>query len=165
MKQSAVEPGRDADLRSVREALTAIGRVQNSRRARRHLEDRAGVPLAPTTIETLSAIHTLGPVRHGPVAARVGIQPSRISKEVRALVEAGMVVESSDPDDRRAALLTVTDKGIDALDRYIHSAHETLDEVLGDWSATDLARLARLLGRLAESFTVDVPWADHQERS
>ena len=143
---------RPDDLRSIQVALTTIGRVQNSRRARRRIEDLAGVPIAPTTIATLAAVVALAPVRHGPIAARIGIQPSRVSKEVRILVEGGMVTESPDPHDRRAVLLDPTDKGVDAYVRYTEAAREILGDVLADWSARDVAELDRLTTRLATAF-------------
>lgn len=143
---------RDTDLHALQTALTTLGRVQHSHRARRRIEDRSGVPLGPTTISTLAAIRTLGPARHRAIARRVGLQPSRVSKEVRVLVEAGMVRERPDPDDRRAVLLTPTDKGRDAHDRYLRAAQDTLAEVLADWSDRDLHRLAQLTDRLAGAF-------------
>ncbi len=123
------------------------------------------MPLAPTAIETLSAIRTLGPVRHGAVAARIGIQPSRISKEVRSLVEAGMVTETPDPADRRAVLLDVTDKGTDALARYVGGSREILDEVLAGWSTTDLSRLGTLLGRMASALATELLTSESDERT
>jgi DNA-binding MarR family transcriptional regulator len=146
---------RAADLHSLQTALTTVGRVQHSQRARRRIEDRSGVPLGPTTIATLTAIRTIGPARHRVVARRVGLQPSRVSKEVRVLVDAGMVTERPDPDDRRAVLLEVTDKGTDAHQRYVDAAQDTLAEVLADWSDRDLHRIAALTARLATAFARD----------
>lgn len=143
---------RATDLHALQTALTTVGRVQHGRRARRRIEDRSGVPLGPTTIATLATIHTLGPVRHRVVARRVGLQPSRVSKEARVLVDAGFVTERPDPDDRRAVLLEATEKGAEAHERYLRAAEETLAEVLGDWSDRDLHRLATLTTRLATDF-------------
>ncbi len=146
---------RTTDLRTLQTALTTVGRVQHSHRARRRIEDRSGVPLGPTTIATLTAIHSLGPVRHRAVARKVGLQPSRVSKEVRVLVDAGMVTERDDPHDRRAVLLEVTDKGTDAHRRYVAAAEATLAEVLADWSDDDLHRLTDLTTRLAACFALE----------
>jgi len=143
---------RASDLHALQTALTTIGRVQHSHRARRRIEDRSGVPLGPTTIATLAAIRTLGPARHRAVARRVGLQPSRVSKEVRVLVDAGMVTEHPDPADRRAVILEATEKGTDAHLRYLRAAQDTLAEVLGDWSDRDLRRVAELSTRLAAAF-------------
>ena len=146
---------RTTDLRTLQTALTTVGRVQHSHRARRRIEDRSGVALGPTTIATLTAIGTLGPVRHRVVARKVGLQPSRVSKEVRVLVDAGMVSERADPDDRRAVLLEATDKGADAHRRYVAAAEATLAEVLADWTDDDLHRLADLTTRLAACFALE----------
>lgn len=146
---------RAANLLSLQTALTTLGRVQHSHRARRRIENRSGVPLGQTTIATLAAIRTLGPARHRAVARRAGLQPSRVSKEARVLVDAGMVTEHPDPDDRRAVLLEATDKGAEAHDRYLAAAQETLAEVLADWSDADLHRLVDLTTRLAADFARD----------
>lgn len=146
---------RTADLHALQTALTTVGRVQHSHRARRRIEDRSGVPLGATTIATLAAIRLLGPTRHRAVARRVGLQPSRVSKEVRVLVEAGMVTERPDPDDRRAVLLETTEKGTDAHLRYLQAAEDTLAEVLSDWSDRDLHHIAELTTRLAAAFARD----------
>ena len=153
----SVPPDRTADLQALQIALTTVGRVQHSRRARRRIEDRSGVPLGPTTIATLTAIHTLGPVRHRAVARRVGLQPSRVSKEVRVLVDAGMVTERADPADRRAVLLEATEKGAEAHDRYVDAAQETLAEVLDGWSDRDVRTLSDLVTRLAVDFARGAP--------
>jgi DNA-binding MarR family transcriptional regulator len=143
---------RTTDLRSIQDSVSVIVRVQRSRRARRRLERRAGVPLAPTAIDVLAAIDKLGPTRHGAVARSVDTQPSRISKEVRALVAAGLVVESPDPHDRRAVLLRTTDAGAAALAGYLDAAQAALADTLADWDDDDVAALAALIARLAGSF-------------
>lgn len=144
--------GRREDLRAIDGAVATVARVANSHRARRRIEDRAGVPLGPTGVSALAAVHAMGPVRHGAVARRMGIQPSRVTKEVRVLVEAGLVAEWADPNDRRAVLLEVTPAGADAYRRYRRAAESALAEVLDGWSDRDVGQLATLLTRLATAF-------------
>lgn len=139
-------------MRTILDGVSTLVRVQRSRRARRPIEDRAGVALSAITVDVLSAIHVMGPVRHGPVAERVGTQPSRVSKEVRALVEAGFVRESPDPDDRRAVLLRTTRRGAAAYARYLDAANAALTAVIADWSDRDVATLAASIDRLADAF-------------
>lgn len=143
---------RPDDVRAIEAAVAQLSRVAYSHRARRRIEDRAGVPLGPNAIAVLAVIHAQGPVRFGAVARRTGQQPSRVSKEVRTLVDAGFVEQTDDPDDRRAVLLVSTDKGDDAYRRYRDAAEGALAEVLGTWSDRDVHQLARLMGRLATGF-------------
>lgn len=144
---------RAEDVRAVEAAVGRIARVTYSHRARRRIEDRSGVPLGPNAITVLSTVLAHAPVRFGVVARRVGLQPSRVSKEVRTLVEAGLVEQVEDPDDRRAVLLVATDKGADAHRRYRDAAEQALADVLAEWPDRDVHTLARLLGRLADGFS------------
>ena len=140
------------DLRAINAAITTISRVSNSRRARNRIEARAGVGLGPAAIATLAAIRSLAPATNRAVAARAGLEPSRISKEVRALLADGLVEEHGDPADRRVTLLATTPAGERAYAAYHEAANAALAEVLSGWDRADVASLRSLLDRLAEGF-------------
>jgi DNA-binding MarR family transcriptional regulator len=142
----------DADLRSIERAIARISRVGSSRAGRRRIEERSGIPLAPAGIETLSAVCRLGPARIGALAEDTQLHQSRVSREVAKLAEAGFVEQGVDPDDRRATIVTATDKGLEARDRYRIAAYEGVHDLLAHWSAKDVRTLAGLLNRLADEF-------------
>jgi DNA-binding MarR family transcriptional regulator len=146
--------GRRADVRAIGDSITTLTRVSNSRRARQNLADLAGVPLGPTAIGTLAAIKDLGPARHGAVARRTRLQPSRVSKEVRVLVDLGFVSECVDPEDRRAVVLEITARGADAYVHYRRAVERVLATTLGAWTDDELRRLRTDLARLAHDFAV-----------
>lgn len=135
--------------------LARIGRLTNSRRAARYRSKLSGVDLQPTTMAALGAIYRLGPVRLTSVSDHVDLEPSRASKEVTRLVEAGLVTQTPDPSDRRASLLVCTDKGIDAVARYRRAVDEILAERLATFSDRDLATMASLLHRLADTLSAE----------
>ncbi|MCU1483511.1 MAG: putative transcriptional regulator [Actinomycetia bacterium] len=137
------------DLAGVDAALTRISRVANSRRAARYRAQLSGVDLLPTGVATLAAIVGVGPARLTDVSAHLELEPSRVSKEVNRLVEAGFVTQQPDPSDRRAVLLTVTDEGADAWRRYRKATDKQLARTLDDWSDDDLHHLADQLRRLS----------------
>ena len=137
------------DLAGVDAALTRISRVANSRRAARYRSQLSGVDLLPTAVATLAAIVRVGPARLTDVSAHLELEPSRVSKEVNRLVEAGFVTQEPDPSDRRAVLLTVTDEGADAWRRYRKATDKQLARTLDDWSDDDLHHLAEQLRRLS----------------
>ena len=141
------------DLSRVDAALTRIGRTTNSRRAAQYRAELSGVDLQPTAARTLATILRHGPVRLTSVAAHVDLEPSRISKEVNRLVDAGLVEQAADETDGRAVLLSVTGAGRQALDRYRETADQILADRMGDWDDGDLHQLADLLARLADSLT------------
>ena len=69
------------------------------------------------------------------------------------MIDAGLVVQTPDPDDRRATVLSVTKAGSAAFRRYRKAADELLAEALADWSDKDVDRAAVQLHRLAATLT------------
>ena len=138
-------------LAEIDAALTRIGRMTNSRRAAQYRSQLSGVDLQPTTVRTLAAIYRHGPVRLTDVATHVDFEPSRVSKEVNRLVEAGLVAQQADATDGRAVLLTVTEAGAEAFTRYRATADQILADRLGGWPDGELERLAATLTSLAKS--------------
>lgn len=143
------------DLARVDAALTRIGRLVNSRKAARYRSKRSGVDLLPTSVATLGAIIRLAPARLTAVAEATDLEPSRVSKEVSRLVDAGLVAQEPDHTDRRAALLVVTDEGHEAMRRYRATVEEILAERLAGFRDEELAALADLVGRLGEALAAD----------
>jgi DNA-binding MarR family transcriptional regulator len=137
------------DLAKVDVALTRIGRIANSRRAARERSRLSGVDLLPTAVWTLAAVNRLGPVRLTELAAEMELEPSRVSKEVNRLVDAGLVAQETDTSDRRAIQITATDKGADAWRRYRKAVDQQLARTLDSWSDRDLNQLSSLLTRLS----------------
>jgi DNA-binding MarR family transcriptional regulator len=146
---SRASGSRRSDIAALDAALTRIGRVANSRRAAQLRSRLSGVDLLPTAVGALAAIFRLGPVRLTDVAGHLDLEPSRMSKEVNRLVDAGLVAPQTDPTDGRAVLLSVTDAGADAWARYRSTVDAQLTALLADWSDADVQQLAALLGRLA----------------
>jgi DNA-binding MarR family transcriptional regulator len=140
---------RQDDLAGVEAALSRIGRVANSRRAARYRAELSGVDLLPTGVATLATIFRVGPARLTDVSAHLELEPSRVSKEVNRLVDAGLVTQESDASDRRAVLLTVTDKGADAWRRYRKATDKQLAKTLVEWTDDDLHQLSTFLTRLS----------------
>ena len=91
-----------------------------------------------------------GPQRVGELAQALGTDPSTVSRQVTALVEAGLVERRAHPGDGRAHLLAATESGthrcVDGRRRRV----EVVATVLADWSPEDRRRLAGLLGRFAD---------------
>jgi DNA-binding MarR family transcriptional regulator len=143
--------GREANLHAVDAALTRIGRIANSRRAAARRAHRSGVTIAPTAVATLAAVYRNGPARQSAIADDLELEASRVSREVRTLVDAGLVTQEPDPEDGRAVLLVATPAGRDAFERYRRAADEILASSLREWDERDLATLANLLTRLAVS--------------
>jgi DNA-binding MarR family transcriptional regulator len=71
-------------------------------------------PLRPDEFALTSVLRLTGPLRPGDLAATVGMRPSSLSNYLRRLGEAGIVRRRRDPTDGRAALISLTAKGVRA---------------------------------------------------
>jgi DNA-binding MarR family transcriptional regulator len=77
---------------------------------------------------------------------------STVSRQVTSLVDAGLVERTSDPDDRRATILAVTDAGRAVLASMHRDRERMLGQILAGWSAPDVDALVRLLSRFNDDF-------------
>ena len=112
-------------------------------------KQRAGGPDAGARAFLLARIARSAPVRATEIADQVGLDVSTISRHLRGLEEAGLITRAPDPDDRRAALLTVTDEGCSHLAASVHARDSLLADATSDWSPTEVCDLTRLLNRLS----------------
>ncbi|AJT68486.1 MarR family winged helix-turn-helix transcriptional regulator [Streptomyces chattanoogensis] len=98
------------------------------------------------------------------LAADAFLDLSTVSRQVRSLVERGLVARRPDPEDRRGTLLTATDAGRAAFEQYRRQRDAELAALLEPWPPQDRADLIRLLGRLnedlAEQHARQVPGGD-----
>ncbi|WP_405577322.1 MarR family winged helix-turn-helix transcriptional regulator [Streptomyces sp. NBC_01190] len=93
-----------------------------------------------------------GPRRATDLAADTLLDLSTVSRQIRSLVERGLVERQPDPVDRRGALLSATDAGLDAVRAHRARRDEQLAHVLGDWPAEDRQTFVRLLRRFNDDF-------------
>ena len=81
---------------------------------------------------------------------------STVSRQVKCLVDGGLVERRPDPDDRRGSLLSATESGVAAFQHYREQRNERLALVLDAWQPEDRNQLVRLFGRfnddLAENY-------------
>ncbi|MEQ7006492.1 MarR family transcriptional regulator [Actinopolymorpha sp. B17G11] len=109
----------------------------------------------PTAIEpalqyVLYTVNCAGPLRLSDLAEQVQLDVSTVSRHARALETSGYLQRTVDPDDRRAAHLSVTNAGRQVLDDAFARRRANLDAALADWPEGDLHTLERLLNRLAD---------------
>ncbi|GGK60493.1 MarR family winged helix-turn-helix transcriptional regulator [Nocardia camponoti] len=93
-----------------------------------------------------------GPMRSGALAEAVYSDASTVSRQVAQLVDNGLVRRTADPDDGRATLLEVTEKGHEVAERIRERRHEGVALVTEGWSPDDLATFARLLTRYVTDY-------------
>ncbi|MEV6306058.1 MarR family transcriptional regulator [Actinoplanes sp. NPDC051861] len=130
---------------AMHEVLKAIRLLKQNR-----VGQPATVPVG--SVGVLAAIHNRG--RAGPchvkdLAAEHALDPSTISRTVAALVRAGLVTRSADPDDGRASTLHLTDRGRSVLDSVQQQYQDRLTDALRHWSPDEIAEFTAALHRFA----------------
>jgi DNA-binding MarR family transcriptional regulator len=105
--------------------------------------------LDPGTFPALHQLAAFGPSRQGAIADALGVDASTVSRQVRALADAGLVESCRDPDDGRATLLSVTDAGRAHLVEHLRARRETLRAATADFTDHERHELVRLLHKLA----------------
>ena len=141
---------RTAELGRVEAALTALFRWGNRPRVRERLVAKVGVRLDRPLYGILGRLQAAGPQRTSDIATHLGVDISTVSRQVAQLEAEGLVGRASDPSDRRAAMIRLTDSGAQLVARLRAARREFLSGVLEDWSQTDIDHLGRLLERLTD---------------
>jgi DNA-binding MarR family transcriptional regulator len=132
----------DSANKQIEQQMTVLlRRVQ-----RIHLSTSVGdVNLERSAYGIMCQLADEGPQRLGALATSFGLDPSTITRQVQALEEIGLAVRKSDPSDRRASILDLSDAGRDVLDRTRSHRRAKLQEALAGWSEKDVKDFARLL--------------------
>ncbi|MDH6705057.1 DNA-binding MarR family transcriptional regulator [Kitasatospora sp. MAA19] len=95
----------------------------------------------------LGYVEQAGPVRVTDVGVHFAVGKATVSRQIRALEELGLVAREADPQDGRAALVSLTEDG---RRRYLAARDvrmRRVRELLGNWSRGDVDRFAELLHR------------------
>jgi DNA-binding MarR family transcriptional regulator len=97
-----------------------------------------------------------GPRRATDLAVDSLLDLSTVSRQIKCLVDGGLVERKPDPDDRRGALLSATAVGVAAYQHYREQRNERLARIFDAWQPQDRQQLVRLFGRfnddLAENY-------------
>jgi len=123
-------------------------------RLARQLRQRTMGGLTPSQLSCLTSVEKLEPVRLADLAAREAVAPPTLTRIVAVLVELGMVERQADPDDARAAHITTTAAGRDALQHVREERTAFLVDRLHALPPEDRRRLpslVELLEHLAEA--------------
>jgi DNA-binding MarR family transcriptional regulator len=131
------------------------------------LSERADVSCCGVTVAQAATIEALGrePVRLGPLARRLGISPSTLTRNLERLEKDGLVAREPDPEDARASRIRRTSAGERAArrvaDQELAFAAEVLER-LGAERGAVMRALGELLAAVREATEECCPGAfDH----
>jgi DNA-binding MarR family transcriptional regulator len=123
---------------------TVVRRAHRLRSVRVHSScDKAGLVLLGQLVEQ-------GPMRLSDLASAVQLDPSTVSRQVRALCDGGFTVAVADPDDKRARRLQISAKGRAEVEAVARELAEVLGRAVRDWPQRDVTTLTELLARLGD---------------
>ncbi|WP_327672287.1 MULTISPECIES: MarR family winged helix-turn-helix transcriptional regulator [unclassified Streptomyces] len=122
--------------------LVRFSRLLTAYRQKARLESRSGERVL------LAKLVRDGERRATDLAAATFLDLSTVSRQVRAMVDKGLVERRPDPEDRRGALLRATAAGRATFEEYRRQRDARLAELLEPWPAEDRYQLIRLLSRL-----------------
>ncbi|MDI2125358.1 MarR family transcriptional regulator [Yinghuangia seranimata] len=106
----------------------------------------AGVTLSRGKL--LKVVAHRGPCRMGGIAERLGIGPRSVTEAVDALERDGLVTRTPDPADRRAVLVSITDRGAEVLRAAEEPRREAVRGMFSTLTPDERAELLRLLGKV-----------------
>ena len=90
-----------------------------------------------------------GPKRVSVLAECVHSDVSTVSRQASTMAQHGLVEKLPDPDDRRAAMLSLTPEGKALIERLRTQRGEWFRSMLQDWEQSEVEQLITLLDRFA----------------
>ncbi|QHC72675.1 MarR family transcriptional regulator [Rathayibacter sp. VKM Ac-2805] len=134
-------------------AMQAIVTWGTSTAFRERLMTSSGFPL-PDDLPAFLLVNQLvyrGAARPTDLADAIQTGRSNVSKIVRRLEEAGLVVRGVDPGDERGVVVVLSDDGRAVGQRIVDTMTVEFGSALSEWQQGDLDLLQRLLVKLATS--------------
>lgn len=112
-----------------------------------------GASLARTKL--LLCLQKRGPLRGTDIADFFSQSPRTITEAIDGLERDGLVERVPDPSDRRAKLIHVTPKGIDAAAKTEPLRRQIIDQTFGTLDADEQAALSAILCKLSGALQPD----------
>ncbi|MEU2000033.1 MarR family winged helix-turn-helix transcriptional regulator [Rhodococcus sp. NPDC019627] len=112
--------------------------------------------IAPALTSVLFVLSTRGECRQNELAADLCVSQSSLSRQIAELADAGYVLRTADPHDKRASRIQVSPKGFDVLRETTERRAERLRAMLDGWSQEQASAAVTSLLQLNETFTASV---------
>ena len=147
-----MEPKTPNDV--IEQQLTKVMRRSNAI----HVSTASGeVALERSSYGILCLLADEGPQRLGSIASAFHLDPSTVTRQAQAVVKLGRAAKKTDPGDRRATLLSLSDFGERSIREARDFRRHAVDLLLSQWPAEDVEAFGRLLTKFNQ--TID-SWED-----
>lgn len=133
---------------AVTATIQALFRLGSSRRIHQQQSAAAGVSLSPLALRVLERTLESGRTTPGRLADWLDLDPGAVTRLLRQLEGAGLVVRGRSPEDGRISTVEATDEGRAAFERFRRVIWDQVRRALSDWPESDVTALAGLLERL-----------------
>ena len=110
----------------------------------------AGTGLTTARTHLLWVLHHSGPSNQQALAAALSVSPRNVTGLVDALEAGGFVARQPHPSDRRATLVTLTDRGSETVATMVRDRHEIAARLVEGFGDSRLGRLGADLDTIAE---------------
>lgn len=104
--------------------------------------------ITPAHLRALRVLSRHGPLRLSRLSDQLRIAPRSATEVADALEARGLIERQPDPTDRRATLVSLTERGRDVLAAIKAARGSEAGRLFGQLSPADQADLARILGQL-----------------
>lgn len=101
--------------------------------------------LSMPQFSVLMQLHHKGACGMSEISERFEVTPAAASQLVDKLVQNGFIVREEDPNDRRAKLLDLTDKGRELLERGFQERYRWADQLAGRLTAEERVQVSEAL--------------------
>jgi DNA-binding MarR family transcriptional regulator len=115
-----------------------------------------GLGLTPQQAQLLTSV-TPAALTHGELASRLHCDKTNVTGLVDRLERRQLVRRRPDPTDRRATLVSLTDDGVELVDRFRASVTASVTSRLGSWPPDRREELATLALTTIDALTNTAP--------
>ncbi len=156
-RTASAMPGLDiAEQRAWENFLDAALRVYGS--LNRTLSDEFGLTLVDVRLLDILRRSETGSARMGDLAEQLLSLPSRVTRQIRRLEQAGLVRREASPDDGRGVLASITDRGRDLVSGALASYSEAVRQrFLAPLTRQQMTAMGENCRRISEALKTKSP--------
>lgn len=106
--------------------------------------------LSLSQVNTLFLLYHHGPSSVNDLADYLGITKAAVSQLLDHLVNIGLILRSTNPDDRRVKRMALTENGIETVEKSMHARHAWVEDLARSLTPAEKSQLLPALKLLLE---------------